>query len=101
MFTRSLTGGPHDDPNSEFLLGPYFENIKTQHPIFTFLLLSLRIITLKEYDWDLVSIVTEKFTLPSQIIYEQREKGLPPENEAFVCMCVYMSIHACKQTICV
>lgn len=35
------------------------------YPIFTFLRLSLKIIPLKENNWDLVSIVTEKFTLLS------------------------------------
>lgn len=54
----------------------------TSYPIFTPLPFSQRIITLKEYNWDLVSMVTDKFTLPSSLIHKQIEQGfqLSPEN---------------------
>lgn len=48
-------------PNDDSLPGLHFEDIKMYHIISYFHFFSLRIIILREYNWDLVSIVTEKF----------------------------------------
>lgn len=49
-------------PNDDSLPGLYFEDIKMYRIISYFHFFSLRIIILREYNWDLVSIVTEKFS---------------------------------------